>query len=547
MGFNPSQLWSLMGAIALLQTFIPPQIRRFFDSQFESWFGKLSRAFNRHTFIEVHEDVQGSFKGNLFYRDVELYLSSLERMHESDFVRVHRCADKSKLTFTLPPDETIEDSFRGARLWWTHHCTQKQESQQQQMFWDYRGRRESNKESRSFSLKMLRADKGHVLTPYFEHISEVSKEMERKNTQRKLHTNDGCDWEQVDFKHPSTFDSVALLPELKEHIMADLDAFAHGETFYHSVGRAWKRGYLLYGPPGTGKSSLIAAMANYLNYDIFDLELTGVTDNAELKSLLIRTTRKSIIVIEDIDCSLDLSDRNAKKVETSNVKEVNTESVLEQKNSKVTLSGLLNFTDGLWSCCGEERIFVFTTNHKERLDPALLRSGRMDFHILLSYCTFPAFKVLATNYLGLKEHDLYPTMERAMQNSKVTPAEVIELLLSNKGSAQVALERVMAALDEASKSKKGHLQVGLATSSELSSNDDVDVKPSHTELSNGDATAIKGELSSNGSVKLSKAELSSNGDLKTIKAELISESELKLGKRKSFRKLKLLLMRFSAN
>lgn len=548
MEFNTSQLWSLMGAIALLQTFIPPQLRRLFDTQFESWCGKLSRAFNRHTYIEVHEDVQGSFKCNLFYRDVELYLSSLERMHESDYVRVHRCAEKSRLTFTLPPEETIEDSFMGAQLWWTHHCQQKQESNQQQMFWDFRGRRESNKECRSFSLKMLRADKVRILAAYFDRISEVAKEIERKNTQRKLHTNDGCDWEQVDFKHPSTFDSLALSPDLKDHIKADLHAFAHGEAFYHSVGRAWKRGYLLYGPPGTGKSSLIAAIANYLNYDIYDLELTGVTDNSELKSLLIRTTRKSIIVIEDIDCSLDLSDRSKKAETTKSTKDgnANTEiSVVEQKNSKVTLSGLLNFTDGLWSCCGEERIFIFTTNHKERLDPALLRSGRMDFHILLSYCTFPAFKVLAANYLGVHEHYLYSDVEKAMQDSKVTPAEVVELLLSNKESVQVALERVMAALDEASKSRKDESpQVGFLTSDLKSS----DMVPSKLDLgsSNGDVKSPASKFT-NGDVKPIKG--SANGDVKPMKAEMRSNSgDVKSGsKSKGARKVKLLLMRLSAN
>ena len=43
--------------------------------------------------------------------------------------------------------------------------------------------------------------------------------------------------------------------------------------------------------------------------------------------------------------------------------------------------------DGIRSCCGSERIFVFTSNHPERLDPALIRPGRMDLHIALGYCT----------------------------------------------------------------------------------------------------------------------------------------------------------------
>ena len=33
----------------------------------------------------------------------------------------------------------------------------------------------------------------------------------------------------------------------------------------------------------------------------------------------------------------------------------------------MTLSGLLNFVDGLWSSCGDERIIIFTTNHIEKL------------------------------------------------------------------------------------------------------------------------------------------------------------------------------------
>ncbi|KAL6350057.1 hypothetical protein AAG906_003991 [Vitis piasezkii] len=39
----------------------------------------------------------------------------------------------------------------------------------------------------------------------------------------------------------------------------------------------------------------------------------------------------------------------------------------------IILSGLFNFIDGLWSSFGDERIIILTTNHKERLDPALLR------------------------------------------------------------------------------------------------------------------------------------------------------------------------------
>jgi chaperone BCS1 len=88
--------------------------------------------------------------------------------------------------------------------------------------------------------------------------------------------------------------------------MDDLDRFVKRKDFYLKVGKPWKRGYLLYGPPGTGKSSLIAAMANYLKFDIYDLELASLHGNSDLRKLLTRTTNRSILVIEDIDCSIEL-------------------------------------------------------------------------------------------------------------------------------------------------------------------------------------------------------------------------------------------------
>jgi len=98
------------------------------------------------------------------------------------------------------------------------------------------------------------------------------------------------------------------------------------------------------------------------------------------------------------------------------------------KFQQVTLSGLLNAVDGLWSCCGEEHIIVFTTNHKERLDPALLRPGRMDKQIHLSYCNFSAFKQLVVNYLCITEHELFEKIEVLLEEVQVTPAEIAEEL-----------------------------------------------------------------------------------------------------------------------
>ena len=237
------------------------------------------------------------------------------------------------------------------------------------------------------------------------------------------------------FEHPATFETLAMDPKKKEDIVNDLIKFRKGKEYYAKIGKPWKRGYLLYGPPGTGKSTMIAAISNFMDYDVYDLELTMVKDNTELRKLLIDTPSKSIIVIEDIDCSLDLTGQRKKKEKHEEDKEENKDPVRkmredqEKTQSKVTLSGLLNFIDGIWSACGGERLIVFTTNFVDKLDPALIRRGRMDKHIELSYCCFEAFKVLAMNYLDLDSHELFETIAHLLGETNMTPADVAENLM----------------------------------------------------------------------------------------------------------------------
>ena len=235
-------------------------------------------------------------------------------------------------------------------------------------------------------------------------------------------------WSYIDFDHPTTFDTLAMDGAKKRDIMDDLDTFRNSRDFYRRAGKPWKRGYLLYGPPGTGKSTMVAAMANYLDYDIYDVELTVVHTNSDLRRLLIETTSKSIIVIEDIDCTLDVTgDRASSSSSRPRRREAADEK--PPPRDTVTLSGLLNFIDGLWSACGGERIVVFTTNHVEKLDPALIRRGRMDMHIEMSYCRFEAFQTLAKNYLDVDDHELFGAVEEFLREEDLTPADVAECLM----------------------------------------------------------------------------------------------------------------------
>lgn len=52
---------------------------------------------------------------------------------------------------------------------------------------------------------------------------------------------------------------------------------------------------------------------------------------------------------------------------------------------RLTLSGLLNALDGVSS--SEERIIFMTTNYIERLDPALIRPGRVDMKTYIGHAS----------------------------------------------------------------------------------------------------------------------------------------------------------------
>uniref|UniRef100_A0A0D9WZI0 AAA+ ATPase domain-containing protein n=1 Tax=Leersia perrieri TaxID=77586 RepID=A0A0D9WZI0_9ORYZ len=306
----------------------------------------------------------------------------------------------------------------------------------------------------------LSFDAEHTATAierYIPYVMSTVDNMYRQEHVLRIYMNEYRSWHGVKHHHPSTFDTLAMDPALKRDIIADLDRFMKRKDYYRRIGKAWKRGYLLYGPPGTGKSSLVAAMANYLRFNLYDLDLSEVHCNTSLQKLLMAMPNKSVLVIEDIDCCFTTKSREAGKTaavpepaagdgdsdsDSDDSDEEPERRAWEMQNQQsLTLSGLLNFIDGLWSTSGEQRLFVFTTNYKERLDAALLRPGRMDMHIYMGYCGWDAFKTLVYNYFLVDDHPLFPEIKELLADVEATPAEVSELLLRSE-DADLALQGI---------------------------------------------------------------------------------------------------------
>ncbi|MCL7025456.1 hypothetical protein MKW94_025180 [Papaver nudicaule] len=388
---------------------------------------------------------------NQSYTYTEAYLSDVG-MKSAMQIKAHTPKNSQKLVLEMVDYEmTITDQYHGATFWWM--LTNANEIG--------KPRRYDNVNQRALTLTFHKRYRDIVLDMYLDHVMEKGKEVLAKNQQRRLYTNSGEYyhgemWSHVVFNHPATFDTLAMDNAKKEDIMEDLIAFSKARDYYAKIGKAWKRGYLLYGPPGTGKSTMIAAISKFMNYDIYDLELKSVkrAGNTELRKLLLETSDRSIIVIEDIDCTLALTDKRKTKKKTSSKEQSYQQKMAEMHGDQdVTLSGLLNFIDGLWSSTGGERLIIITTNHVEKLDPALIRRGRMDMHIELGYCSFEGFKIFAKNYLNIDDHPLFETIRCLINETQITPADVAENLMpkavNGDDYSDVCLGNLISALEKA--------------------------------------------------------------------------------------------------
>ena len=70
----------------------------------------------------------------------------------------------------------------------------------------------------------------------------------------------------------------------------------------------------------------------------------------------------------------------------------------EDKTDKLNLSGMLNVLDGVVDC--PNRIVVMTSNHPEKLDPALIRPGRVNLKLYLGYIELPEACEMLALYFG---------------------------------------------------------------------------------------------------------------------------------------------------
>ena len=178
-----------------------------------------------------------------------------------------------------------------------------------------------------------------------------------------------------DEKRKTTFDDVAGADEEKEEL-AEVVEFLKAPEKYNKLGARIPKGVLLVGPPGTGKTLLARAVAGEAGVPFFSIsgsdfvEMFVGVGASRVRDLFDQAKKNSpcIIFIDEIDAvgrqrGAGLGGGNDEREQT--------------------LNQLLVEMDGFGA--NEGVIVIAATNRPDVLDPALMRPGRFDRQVVVSY------------------------------------------------------------------------------------------------------------------------------------------------------------------
>ncbi|KAJ7457828.1 P-loop containing nucleoside triphosphate hydrolase protein [Mycena latifolia] len=228
-------------------------------------------------------------------------------------------------------------------------------------------------------------------------------------------------WRWADARHKRPMGSIVLDPGVKEMLLGDARDFLASEKWYADRGIPFRRGYLLHGVPGSGKSSLIHAIAGELMLDIYVVSLSSAwISDSVLMGLMGRVPKvRSHLLLEDLDAaftrSVSRTEDNGPATEGPELppKRRSREKELRDRErdgmsdlNTLSLSGLLNALDGV--AAAEGRILFATTNHLEKLDPALSRPGRMDVWVEFKNSSKWQAEALFRNFFPSTDEDELP-------------------------------------------------------------------------------------------------------------------------------------------
>lgn len=238
-------------------------------------------------------------------------------------------------------------------------------------------------------------------------------------------SNEDVYWKYFGTIPDRSIGTVKMTDGIENELLQDARKFLNDENVYAQYGRPYKRVYCLHGPPGTGKTSLITAIVSELKRSLAIFNVDSLRDDTFIDLLSEpEQPERAVLLFEDVDSLF--RGREASSDEGG-----------------ITFSTLLNALDGV--LCPRGVIIFLTTNHLDRLDPALMRPGRIDKLVHI-----PTLSVQQAGHMWQLSRPGTPlpssaTLE-ALAKRGVSPAALSEVLFNYRNESVAAVLKAVKTL-----------------------------------------------------------------------------------------------------
>jgi len=227
-------------------------------------------------------------------------------------------------------------------------------------------------------------------------------------------------WSQIPAR---TADTVILPDGQLTEIVREIRTFLQYEKLYYMLGVPYHHGVMLSGAPGTGKSSAAQAIASELHMQTYSASLSTLESNDAFLKFIKNVSTNSVVLLEDIDVA---------------------SAVTRSDGGGVTMETLLNVLDGVLSPHG--CVFILTTNYLDKIDPAVVRPGRIDATYDITYLIDEQFERLCRKFMQIKD-DVVLDLP-SVEGLNITPAAIVGVIKKYIPNLSDALPHVTAFVDE---------------------------------------------------------------------------------------------------